>query len=242
MQIRRRGGHVTDHISFDGQTYESVDAMPPAVRAAYQDAISKLRQSSTEAAQLLDVARRISPDLLHREHSEHYLEAYRQAKRTASRVLTIALGLFVVGSIALGVWALWLLDTSAPKQEGGFSIGPGFLTLVMVTTVVGIALAGLIMVLKKRQPEDATAPGRRAPGVSNVLGALDRVEGVAGRVLQILLGVAAGGVVAGGYWMISNMDASSRSQAGEVYVGIGVLVALACIAAMYVSIEVRLKK
>jgi hypothetical protein len=38
------------------------------------------------------------------------------------------------------------------------------------------------------------------------------------------------------------MDASSRSQAGDIFVGIGVLVALACIAGMYISIEMRLKK
>jgi hypothetical protein len=187
---------VTDHISFDGQEYESIEAMPPAVRAAYRD-------------------------------------PYRKARQTGSRVMTIALGLFVVGSIGLGVWALWLLDSSALEQGSNFSVGPGYITLVVVTAIVGIALAVWIMVLKKRDP---------AKGVTAALGALDRVEGVAARGLQILLGAAAGGVVAGGYWMISNMDASSRSQAGDVYVGIGVLVALACIAAMYVSIEMRLKK
>jgi hypothetical protein len=42
--------------------------------------------------------------------------------------------------------------------------------------------------------------------------------------------------------MISHMDASSRSQAGDIFVGIGVLMALACIAGMYISIEMRLKK
>jgi hypothetical protein len=226
---------MTDRISFDGHEYESIDAMPPAVRAAYQEAISKLRQSSSDAAGVLEVAGRISPHLFHREHSEHYLEAYRKARQTVSRVLTIALGLFVVGSIALGVWAFWLLDSSAPEQESGFSVGPGYLTLVVTTAFVGIALAVWIMMLKKRAPTNDES-------VSNALRALDRVEGVAARVLQILLGVAAGGVVAGGYWMISNMDPSSRSQAGDVFVGIGVLVALACIAAMYVGIEMRLRK
>jgi hypothetical protein len=226
---------MTDRISVDGQEYESIEAMPPAVRAAYQEAISKLRQSSGDAAGMLEVAGRLSPDLFHREHSEHYLEVYRKARQTVSRVLTIAVGLFVVGSIALGVWALWLLDSSAVEQESGFSVGPGYITLVVVTAIVGIALAVWIMMLRKRAPTNAE-------GVSRALAALDRVEGVAGRGLQILLGMAAGGVVAGGYWMISNMDPSSRSQAGDVYVGIGVLVALACIAAMYVAIEMRLRK
>jgi hypothetical protein len=226
---------MTDRISFDGQEYESIEAMPPAVREAYEEAVSRLRPSSSDAARVLEVAGRLSPDLFHREHSEHYLAAYRKARQTVSRVLTIALGLFVVGSIALGVWALWLLDSSAVEQESGFSAGPGYITLVVVTAIVGIALAVWIMMLKKRAPTNTE-------GVSRALSALDRVEGVAARVLQVMLGVAAGGVVAGGYWMISNMDASSRSQAGDVYVGIGVLVALACIAAMYVSIELRLKK
>jgi uncharacterized membrane protein YcjF (UPF0283 family) len=202
---------MSDRISFDGQEYESIDVMPPAVRAAYQDA------------------------RFHREHSEHYLEAYRKARQTVSRVLTITLGLFVLGSIALGAWALWLLESSAPEQQSGFSIGPGYLTLVVVTAIVGIALAVWIMMVKRRARTDDR-------GVSNALAALDQVEGVGARVLQILLGVAAGGVVGGGYWIISNMDPSSRSQAGDVYIGIGVLVVLACIAAMYVSIEMRLKK
>ncbi len=42
--------------------------------------------------------------------------------------------------------------------------------------------------------------------------------------------------------MISNMDPSSRSQGGNVFVLIGGLVALACLAGMYVSIEMRLRK
>jgi hypothetical protein len=42
--------------------------------------------------------------------------------------------------------------------------------------------------------------------------------------------------------MISHMDASSRSQAGDMFVVIGVLVALGCIAGMYISIAMRLKK
>jgi hypothetical protein len=49
-------------------------------------------------------------------------------------------------------------------------------------------------------------------------------------------------VVAGAIWMITHMDASSRSQAGDIFVVVGVLVALACIAGMYISIEMRLKK
>jgi hypothetical protein len=53
---------------------------------------------------------------------------------------------------------------------------------------------------------------------------------------------AAGGVVAGAIWMITHMDASSGSQAGDIFVVVGVLVAFACIAGMYISIEMRLKK
>jgi hypothetical protein len=91
-------------------------------------------------------------------------------------------------------------------------------------------------------PSDAETTPSQTHRKEGFLHALDRTEHTVARVLQILLGVAAGGVVAGGAWMISHMDASSRSQAGDIFVGIGVLVALACIAGMYISIEMRLKK
>ena len=109
---------------------------------------------------------------------------------------------------------------------GDLVVGRGFLLLVAITTIAGIALAVWMML-------------RKGTGVPV---AFDAIEQVLGRVLQIILGVAAGGVVAGAAWMISHMDAGSRSQGGNLFVTIGAVVALACLAGMYVSVERRLKK
>lgn len=207
---------MTDRIRFEGREYDSIEAMPQPVRTAYQDAISKLRQSS------------VSPALFSRTHSAHYLRAHHGAKQTAAKVLPVLLGLVAAGMMTVLAWMVWRLNASIRAQPGDFSIGPGFLVLVVITTIAGIALA-IWMTLAKREP-------------AGVLRALDGIEHVGARMLQLLLGVAAGGVVAGGYWMISHMDASSRSQGGSIFVGIGLLLALACLAGMYVSIEMRLKK
>jgi hypothetical protein len=163
-------------------------------------------------------------------------------------VLPILLGLVAAGAMTVLAWMVWRLNASLRAQAGGFSIGPGFLGLVVITSIAGIALA-IWMTLAKREPTDVGSPGSSTPDdgaapspTAGVLRALDGIEHVGARILQLLLGVAAGGAVAGGYWMISHMDASSRSQGGEIFVGIGVLLALACLAGMYVSIEMRLKK
>jgi hypothetical protein len=219
---------MPDRILFEGQEYDSIEAMPPATRAAYQDAISKLRQSSADAAGVLQDIGEKSPALFSRTHSEHYLRAHHGAKQTAAKVLPILLGLVAAGMMTVAAWTVWRLNASVRAQAGDFSIGPGFLVLVVVTAIAGIALA-IWMTMRKPEP-------------AGVLRVLDGIEQVGARILQILLAVAAGGVVAGGYWMISHMDASSRSQGGNIFVGLGVVVALACLAGMYVSIEMRLKK
>jgi hypothetical protein len=143
------------------------------------------------------------------------------------------------------------VDASLRSQGGGFYIGHGLLVAVVLTTLVGIGIA-IWMMLKKTGSPESGAAGDPAPKAQTtppqahrndgILRALDTAEHTVARVLQLLLGVAAGGVVAVGAWMISHMDASSRSQAGDIFVGIGVLVALACIAGMYISLEMRLKK
>jgi hypothetical protein len=227
---------MTDRIIFNGQEYESTEAMPQAVRAAYQEALSKIRQSSTDATNMFEDGSTISPALFSRPHSEDFLRAHYRAKQTAARVLPILLGLVAVGMMTVGAWMVWHLNASVRGQGGDLSVGPGFLVLVVITTIAGIGLAIWMTVNK----EEATPPRTRHN--AGALRALDRIEHIGTRMLQILLGVAAGGVVAVGFWMISGMDASSRSQAGDIFVGIGVLVALACIAGMYISLEMRLKK
>ena len=239
---------MTDRILFEGQEYDSIETMPHAVRIAYHDAISKLRQSSAGAPGGFQDIGGMSPALFSRTHSEHYLRAHHGAKQTAAKVLAVLLGLVAAGMMTLLAWMVWRLNASVRAQPGGFSIRPGLLVLVLITTIAGIALA-IWMTLAKRQPPDVGSPGISTPdggaapsSNAGVLRALDGIEHVAARALQLLLGVAAGGVVAGGYWMISHMDASSRSQGGGIFVGIGALLALGCLAGMYVSIEMRLKK
>ncbi len=162
------------------------------------------------------------------------------------------MGVAVGGIIVGGGWMVWQLEAGFRRQGGGgFYIGRGFLVAVVLTGIAGIGIAIWLMLKKQKSPE-TSAPRDSAPDAQTTpaqahrnegfLRALDTSEHALARVLQILLGVGAGGVVAGGVWMISHMDASSQSQAGGLFVGIGVLVALACIAGMYISLEMRLKK
>lgn len=171
---------------------------------------------------------RVAPGPLASAHSQHFLDAHLEAKRIAGRVLPLLLGLVAVGILAFGGWALWGLTGSAAAQGVSLPIRPGFLALVVTTGIVGIGLVTWMVL----HPESA----------KRVLGALDSIGRVAARMLQILLAVAAGGVAAGGYWMISRMDASSRSQGGDVFVGVGLVLALGCIAGMYVAIERGLRE
>jgi flagellar basal body-associated protein FliL len=145
---------------------------------------------------------------------------------------------------------VWQLDAGF-RSQGGFYIPRGFLVAVVLTGIAGIGIAFWMMLKQQGSPEtsalgdsppDAQTTPPQAHRNEGFLRALDTAEHTVARVLQLLLGVAAGGVVAVGAWMISHMDASSRSQAGDIFVGIGVLVALACIAGMYISLEMRLKK
>lgn len=238
---------MQSRIIFNGQEYESREAMPPDVRRAYDEALSGLA----------DIGRLALPDsalargLLPRVHSGHYLRAHYAAKRAAAWVVPILLALATGGMLVAGVWLLWPMHASLRSQGGGFSISPGLLVAVALTTLTGIGVAILLMYRKLDSPEtadtdvsapDAPSGSAEPPANQDVLRVLDRTEHILARVLQLLLGVAAGGVVVGAVWMISNMDPSSRSQAGNVFVAIGALVALACLAGMYISIEMRLRK
>lgn len=299
---------MTTRIIFNGQEYASTEAMPKAVRTAYQEALAGLEEANKNGVpDILDrgetgnviriqessitvngrefqnvasmpgplrvlyeyalrqaegaqhgLSRTVTGDsgtvaraLLPRTHSEDFLRAHYRAKHTAARVLPILLGLLTGGILIAGVSMVWHLDASLRSQGGDFYVGPGLLVAVALTTITGIGMA-IWMMLKKQGSPETGALGGSAPDAQTtpsqahrnevLLRALDTTERTLARVLQILLGVAAGGVVAGGVWMISHMDASSRSQAGDIFVWSGVLMALACIAGIYISIEMRLKK
>jgi hypothetical protein len=295
-------------IIFNGQEYASPEATPEAVRTAYQEALSQLKDSDQNSVpdilergetpnvitigsssvtvngrEFKDLASLPAPLrvlfdyalgqvegaqsgpskplagdsgtvarlLLPRAHSEDFLRAHYQAKQTAARVLPVLLGLVFVVMIPVGIWMVWQLDAGLRSQGSGFQIGRGFRLTVALTAIAGIGIAIWLM-LKKQGTQETSASGASTPdaritpaqqhGNEGFLRTLDTTEHTLGRVLQLLLGIAAGGVLAGGVWMLSHMDGSSRSQAGDIFVGIGMVVALTCVARMYISIEMKLKK
>ena len=230
---------MTTRIIFNGQEYASTEAMPQAVRTAYQETLAKLEDAEARVA---------SP----RAHAnQDFLQVLDRTAPTLALLLLVVLAVATGVAVVVGGWMIWQIDADLRSQGGGFYIGRGFLALVLLTAIAGISIA-VWMTLKKHRSPETTVPQSSAPdaqttppqaqGNEGFLRALDTTEHTLVRVLQILLGVAAGGVVAGGVWMISHMDASSRSQAGDIFVGIGVLVALGFIAGMYISLEMRLKK
>jgi hypothetical protein len=239
-------------ITVNGREFKNVASMPGPLRVLYEYALRQTEGaqhelSNTVAGDSGTVARAVLP----RAHSEDFLRAPYRANPTAAWVLPILLGLAAAGIMAAGVWMAWRLNADLRSQGSGFYLGRGLLVAVALTGIGGICIA-ITTMLMKQGSVGARAPGSSTPDTQptpspahtneGVLRALHTTEHALVRVLQVLLGVAAGGVAAGGVWMISHMDASSRSQAGHVYVGLGMLLALAFIAGMYISLEMRLRK
>jgi hypothetical protein len=99
-----------------------------------------------------------------------------------------------------------------------------------------------------RQPE---APKRSLPGVNSEPGSvpderfmrvLDQSEKVLSTVLVVILAAAAGAVIVLGSWMITHMDASSRSQGGVFYVGFAMVLLLGVIGGAFISAWLRARK
>jgi NADH:ubiquinone oxidoreductase subunit 6 (subunit J) len=234
---------MTTRIIFNGQEYASTEAMPQAVRTAYRQALAKLEDADRNGVPDIAGSPRAHPN-------QDFPQALDRTAPTLALVLLVVFAVATGAAVVVGGWMLWQVNADL-RSQGGFYIGPGFLALVLLTAIAGISIA-VWMTLKRHRSPETSAPEGSAPDAQTIpsqaqpnegfLRALDTTEHALVRVLQILLGVAAGGVVAGGAWMISHMDASSRSQAGDMFVVIGVLVALGCIAGMYISITMRLKK
>jgi hypothetical protein len=72
--------------------------------------------------------------------------------------------------------------------------------------------------------------------------ALDQSESVFSTVLVLVLAAAAGAVIVFGSWMITHMDAGSRSQGGVIYVAFGMVVVLGAIAGQFVNLWWRKQK
>jgi len=81
-----------------------------------------------------------------------------------------------------------------------------------------------------RNLEPAPAPDE---GLTRVL---DRSENVLSTVLVLILAAAAGAVIVFGSWIITHMDASSRSQGGVLYVALGMVVVLGAIAGQFINL------
>jgi hypothetical protein len=84
--------------------------------------------------------------------------------------------------------------------------------------------------------EPATVPDERFMRV------LDQSERVLSTVLVVILAAAAGAVIVLGSWMITHMDASSRSQGGVFYVGLAMVLLLGVIAGQFISAWLRTRK
>ena len=241
-------------IRVNGREFKDVTSMPALVRALYEYAMRQAeanQQGLREISTTGDSGPGARAGSLRAHPYEDFLRAINRTEHALNRGLLILMGVAVGGIIVGGGWMVWQLDAGFRSQGGGFYIPREFLVAVVLTGIAGIGIA-FWMMLKQQGSPVTSAPGDSAPDAQTtppqahrnegLRRALDTSEHALARVLQILLGVGAGGVVAGGAWMISHMDASSRSQAGGLFVGIGVLVALACIAGMYISLEMRLKK
>jgi hypothetical protein len=87
---------------------------------------------------------------------------------------------------------------------------------------------------------DRTAPPR-PPEKQRLLDTLDSTTNILGTLLQVLSVFLAGGLITIGIWMIVHMDASSRSQGGEFYLGIGVLLAVAWLVSIVANLIWRRK-
>ena len=85
---------------------------------------------------------------------------------------------------------------------------------------------------------------KQAPGAAPAVNApllrqLDAATSVLGTVLYTLSALMGAGLATIGIWVIAHMDASSRSQGGAFYVGIGVAIALAWMVGSLVSLGMR---
>jgi len=90
-----------------------------------------------------------------------------------------------------------------------------------------------------RQVSSSQLPGAPPPAKPPQLRPLDTATGVLGTVLYMLSAFMAAALAAIGIWMIVHMDASSRSQGGAFYLGIGVVIALAWLVGSLVNLGLR---
>lgn len=95
-------------------------------------------------------------------------------------------------------------------------------------------LTYMVRQVATKQDPKAT-PAANAP----LLRQLDAATSVLGTILYTLSALMGAGLATIGIWVIVHMDASSRSQGGAFYVGIGVAIALAWMVGSLVRLGLR---
>jgi len=205
---------MTTLIFFNGQEYASAEAMPEEVRKAYQVALG----------QLGDADRNGIPDVLEHPGAGNVIGIQQSA---------ITLNGKTYGSVAempaflrfLYEQAMGQLD---PNRAGvlGAPDAPERSTPLRVITESSSGV----------KSESASVPDEQFMRV------LDQSEKVLSTVLVVILAAAAGAVIVFGSWMITHMDASSRSQGGVFYVGLAMVLLLGVIGGQLISAWLRARK
>jgi hypothetical protein len=218
-------GSVVVHqssISLNGREVADLAGLPKPLRSLLQQALGGAAERAPGSPAARPVGQE-APDAPS-ESREHSLGLI------AMVVIGAVTGVLVAG----GVWMLGGTDASraTPETWPAFRVGAPFIALVIGTTVVGIGLA--LWLMANRGEESASQ--RQA-----LLDGLGRVEQSLARLMLVLLAVAVAIVLVVGGWIIAHMDAGSKSQGGQFYVGLYVLVALGAIAKIYSSTRDRLK-
>jgi hypothetical protein len=204
---------MTTRIFFNGQEYASAEAMPEEVRKAYQVALG----------QLADADRNGIPDVLEHPGTGNVIGIQQSA---------ITLNGKTYGSVAeMPAFVRFLYEQAMgqldPNRAGLLGAdAPERSTPLRVTTESSSGV--------KREP--GSVPDEQFMRV------LDRSEKVLSTVLVVILAAAAGAVIVFGSWMITHMDASSRSQGGVFYVGLAMVLLLGVIGGQLISAWLRTRK
>jgi hypothetical protein len=97
----------------------------------------------------------------------------------------------------------------------------------------------LLMGYAIRRVAATPLPESRPPASGALLRRLDATSNALGTLLYGISALAGAGLAAIGIWMIVHMDAGSRSQGGALYLGIGVVIALAWTVGSLISLALR---
>lgn len=204
---------MTSRIVFNGREYANPETMPDDVRKLYQQAL----------AQLADADRNGIPDVLERPGEG-------PGNVIGIQNSSITVNGKTYGSVdEMPGWVRFIFEQAMGQLAPTLSSKPDPIS----RTSAPDAPESL---LPRGSNEPTSAPD---PGLMQVL---DKSENILSTVLVLVLAAAAGAVIVFGSWMITHMDASSRSQGGVIYVGFGIMVVLGAIAGQFINLWWRRQK